>query len=184
MPLERRTRAILRRAEFGFFGVIVRTTVQTPRFWGAPFWSLVCRPVSEFHAVRRAGVCTFFFCVFRPLRTSCEIVGTVTPYMYVICMSLAGARERTRADLRFAIWTPPTEKPPLARSVLGRSAAAVTRSRLGRCAKNGRQGGHSARKTPTANGKRGPPAGSTGCRWSERVGHIGFGGGRRSVSRE
>src|SRR2546423_9162372 len=90
MPLDSRTRAILRRAEFGFFGVIVRTTVQTPRFWGAPFWSLVCRPVSEFHAVRRAGVSTFFFCVFRPLRTSCEIVGTVTPYMYV-----PGGRTRT-----------------------------------------------------------------------------------------
>src|SRR2546423_6795036 len=83
MPLERRTRAILRRAEFGFFGVIVRTTVQTPRFWGAPLASLVCRPVSEFQAVRRAGVSTFFFWSFRPLRTSCEIVGTVTPYMYV-----------------------------------------------------------------------------------------------------
>ena len=31
-----RTRAILRSAEFGFFGVIVRTCRQTPRFWGAP----------------------------------------------------------------------------------------------------------------------------------------------------
>src|SRR5437660_139168 len=145
MPFDRRTRAILRRAEFGFFGVIVRTTVQTPRFWGAPFWSLVCRPVSEFHAVRRAGVSTFFFCVFRPLRTSCEIVGTVTPYMYV-----PGGRTRTHpCGQSLAIWTSPTEKPPLARSVLGRSAAAVTRSRLGRCAKNGRRSGHSARKTPT-----------------------------------
>src|SRR5438445_6654604 len=79
MPFERRTRAILRRAEFGFFGVIVRTTVQTPRFCGAPFESLVWRPVSEFQVVRRAGVSTFFFCDFRPLRTSCEMVGTVSP---------------------------------------------------------------------------------------------------------
>jgi hypothetical protein len=31
---DRRTRAILRIAEFGFFGVIVRTWVQTPRFCG------------------------------------------------------------------------------------------------------------------------------------------------------
>src|SRR6266513_2908487 len=31
MPLVRRTRATFRRAEFGFFGVIVYTRVQTPR---------------------------------------------------------------------------------------------------------------------------------------------------------
>ena len=36
MPLVRRTRATLRRAEFGFFGVTVYTRVQTPRFCGAP----------------------------------------------------------------------------------------------------------------------------------------------------
>ncbi len=36
MPLVRRTRATLRSAEFGFFGVCVRTLVQTPRFWGEP----------------------------------------------------------------------------------------------------------------------------------------------------
>jgi hypothetical protein len=29
-----RTRAIFRSAELGFFGVEVRTAVQTPRFWG------------------------------------------------------------------------------------------------------------------------------------------------------
>jgi hypothetical protein len=28
------TRATLRIAEFGFFGVVVYTRVQTPRFWG------------------------------------------------------------------------------------------------------------------------------------------------------
>lgn len=31
MPLERRTRAILRKAEFGFLGVMVLTERQTPR---------------------------------------------------------------------------------------------------------------------------------------------------------
>src|SRR5258707_10010814 len=36
MPFESRTRATFRRAEFGFFGVIVLTTVQTPRFCGQP----------------------------------------------------------------------------------------------------------------------------------------------------
>src|SRR5262249_5752107 len=35
-PFESRTRATLRRAEFGFLGVIVLTTVQTPRFCGQP----------------------------------------------------------------------------------------------------------------------------------------------------
>jgi hypothetical protein len=37
MPFDNRTRAILRSAEFGFFGVMVRTCVQTPRFCGDPF---------------------------------------------------------------------------------------------------------------------------------------------------
>src|SRR3954470_11523916 len=36
MPLDRRTRATFRSAEFGFFGVIVFTTVHTPRFCGQP----------------------------------------------------------------------------------------------------------------------------------------------------
>src|SRR5437867_7618491 len=95
MPLVRRTRAIFRSAEFGFLGVIVRTTVQTPRFWGAPRRSLVWRPLSEFQVVRRAGVSTFFFCDFRPRRTSCEIVGTVTPSV----TSLRGTRTRQRGLL-------------------------------------------------------------------------------------
>src|ERR1051325_8801439 len=36
MPFVSRTRATLRSAEFGFFGVIVDTRVHTPRFCGAP----------------------------------------------------------------------------------------------------------------------------------------------------
>src|SRR5579863_10167853 len=36
MPLVRRTRATLRSAEFGFFGVCVYTRVQTPRRCGDP----------------------------------------------------------------------------------------------------------------------------------------------------
>jgi hypothetical protein len=32
MPLVNRTRATFRSAEFGFFGVVVYTRVQTPRF--------------------------------------------------------------------------------------------------------------------------------------------------------
>ena len=34
LPLDSRTRVIFRRAEFGFFGVIVLTCKQTPRFCG------------------------------------------------------------------------------------------------------------------------------------------------------
>ena len=55
MPFVRRTRAILRSAEFGFFGVIVFTCVQTPRFCGAP-WS--------------AGVLVLSRLDVRPLRMS------------------------------------------------------------------------------------------------------------------
>src|SRR5579871_1036143 len=60
MPFVSRTRAILRSAEFGFFGVIVETRVQTPRFWGAP-WS--------------AGVFVFSRFEVRPLRISWLTVG-------------------------------------------------------------------------------------------------------------
>src|SRR3954464_9186495 len=40
LPLERRTRAILRRAELGFFGVMVLTCRHTPRFCGEASRSL------------------------------------------------------------------------------------------------------------------------------------------------
>src|SRR3954467_6907631 len=60
MPLVRRTRATLRSAEFGFFGVVVYTRVQTPRRWGEPF---------------NAGVLVFSTLSSRPLRTSWLIVG-------------------------------------------------------------------------------------------------------------
>src|SRR5690554_5777890 len=64
-PPERRTRAILRSAEFGFFGVWVLTAVQTPRRWGEPF---------------RAGVLLFLATFLRPLRSSWLTVGrTITP---------------------------------------------------------------------------------------------------------
>src|SRR5438105_13599311 len=63
MPLVRRTRATLRRAEFGFFGVVVYTRVQTPRRWGAPF---------------SAGVLVLSDFDSRPLRTSWEMVGNGT----------------------------------------------------------------------------------------------------------
>src|SRR3712207_706026 len=60
MPLVRRTRATLRSAEFGFFGVVVYTRVHTPRRWGLPL---------------SAAVLVFATLSWRPLRTSCWIVG-------------------------------------------------------------------------------------------------------------
>src|SRR6478609_7355184 len=71
MPLVRRTRATLRSAEFGFFGVVVYTRVQTPRRWGEPF---------------SAGVLFFSTLSCRPFRTSCWIVGTVSPFS--VCQGL------------------------------------------------------------------------------------------------
>src|SRR3954462_6689514 len=64
-----RTRATLRSAEFGFFGVVVYTRVHTPRRWGAATFFL--RPLPDF----RPGVASFFFGAWRPLRTSWEVVG-------------------------------------------------------------------------------------------------------------
>src|SRR4029450_3387335 len=61
IPCVSRTRATLRSAEFGFFGVVVYTRVQTPRFCGAP---------------RSAGVFVFALGVLRPFRTSWLTVGT------------------------------------------------------------------------------------------------------------
>src|SRR3954451_2763832 len=60
-PLVSRTRATLRSAEFGFFGVLVYTRVHTPRRWGAPF---------------RAAVLALAGFGSRPLRTSGWMVGT------------------------------------------------------------------------------------------------------------
>src|SRR6476661_8964763 len=65
MPLDRRTRATLRRAEFGFLGVVVYTRVHTPRRCGAPLSAGVL-PLAGFDS--------------RPLRTNCWMVGTEEPF--------------------------------------------------------------------------------------------------------
>src|SRR5918997_5267778 len=65
----RRTRATLRSAEFGFFGVVVYTRVHTPRRCGAATFFL--RPLPDL----RPGVASFFVFGFRPFRTSWEVVG-------------------------------------------------------------------------------------------------------------
>src|SRR5258708_9494117 len=65
-----RTRATLRSAELGFFGVVVYTRVHTPRRCGAATFFL--RPLPDF----KPGVASFFLGATRPLRTSWEVVGT------------------------------------------------------------------------------------------------------------
>src|SRR5262245_59826411 len=64
IPFVRRTRATFRSAEFGFFGVDVKTRTHTPRFWGEP-WS--------------AGLSVFDRSLLRPSRTSWLTVGTRPP---------------------------------------------------------------------------------------------------------
>src|ERR1700722_3032213 len=64
-----RTRATLRRAELGFFGVVVYTRVQTPRRCGAA--TFFFRPLPDF----RPGVASFFFGAVRPLRINWLVVG-------------------------------------------------------------------------------------------------------------
>src|SRR5271154_5509071 len=63
----KRTRATLRKAEFGFFGVCVYTRMHTPRFSGQP---------------ASAGDFVFTRTFSRPIRTSCENVGTVVLFIY------------------------------------------------------------------------------------------------------
>src|SRR6266436_3172220 len=60
--LVKRTRATLRSAEFGFFGVCVYTRMHTPRFSGQPI---------------NAGDFVLTWTFSRPMRTNCENVGTV-----------------------------------------------------------------------------------------------------------
>src|SRR5450759_459721 len=79
MPLVSRTRATLRKAEFGFLGVVVYTRVQTPRRWGAATFFL--RPLPDL----RPGVASFFLGAVRPLRISWLVVG-------MRWQSVAGAR--------------------------------------------------------------------------------------------
>src|SRR5215211_5643706 len=69
IPLVSRTRATLRSAEFGFFGVVVYTRVHTPRRCGAAIRFL--RPWPDF----KPGVDTFFLGLVRPLRTSWLMLG-------------------------------------------------------------------------------------------------------------
>ena len=75
MVLVRRTRAIFRSAEFGFFGVIVRTWMHTPRFCGEPLPHSV-RLWRALYVQRSAGAFVFRVGFWRPRLTSWLIVGT------------------------------------------------------------------------------------------------------------
>src|SRR6266545_6299122 len=79
MPLVSRTRAILRSAELGFLGVIVRTCTHTPRLSGLPFGTEYRRWRSALKLKRSAGAAVFFLSFARPLRTSWLIVGNEVP---------------------------------------------------------------------------------------------------------
>jgi hypothetical protein len=70
VPLVRRTRAIFRRAEFGFLGVMVRTWTHTPRRCGEPTAAQVTRFFSVFWRQWSAGALLLALTGFRPFRIS------------------------------------------------------------------------------------------------------------------
>lgn len=77
MPLERRTLAILRSAEFGFFGVAVLTAVHTPLFCGdAVSIALLFKELKPFN---RAGAVALFSTVCLPFLTNWLNVGMNLP---------------------------------------------------------------------------------------------------------
>src|SRR3954447_25871189 len=81
-----RTRATLRSAELGFFGVVVYTRVHTPRRCGQPF---------------SAGVLLLLTLALRPLRTSCWIVGTGSASPF----GLAAALSSSSCICLLYVWT-------------------------------------------------------------------------------
>src|SRR5919199_1237898 len=99
MPLVNFTRATLRSAEFGFFGVVVYTRVHTPRRCGLPL---------------SAAVLVLATLSVRPLRTSCWIVGIDRLPMRGALLAVAGIVPREITARRpSAAWpsawlTPPT----------------------------------------------------------------------------
>src|SRR3954466_12579800 len=92
-----RTRATLRSAEFGFFGVVVYTRVHTPRRWGAATFFL--RPLPDF----RPGVESFFGLGLRPLRMSWLVVG-MRRRMLAGKIRPAAPGSRRRDGLQRVLW--------------------------------------------------------------------------------
>lgn len=120
MPFVNRTRATFRRAEFGFLGVTVRTTVQTPLLKGFFF---------------KAGDFDFTEGVDRPFLTSWLTVGIVPRFVALASLNFLflnkkplartqGLIHRVLIRLRVFFEPRPAEPPPLR---LTRSDAAMRR---------------------------------------------------------
>src|SRR5690625_1023536 len=77
MLLDKRTRAYLRKAEFGFLGVNVPTRIQTPRFCGE--FPCVNLFLNVLYPLFNAGESYFFGLLTRPLRINWLIVGIFFP---------------------------------------------------------------------------------------------------------
>src|SRR6266540_5822284 len=112
IPFVSRTRATFRSAEFGFFGVTVKTRVQTPRFCGAP---------------RSAGVLTFAFGAVRPFRTSWLTVGIG---LEVVLHSWRGLAHTTKGG---GAKPTPTQRGMVAKFDAARQTAAKCGFPPGRC---------------------------------------------------
>src|SRR6476659_10195295 len=109
----RRTRATLRSAEFGFFGVVVYTRVHTPRVCGAATRFL--RPLPDF----RPGVASFFVFGLRPLRTSWDVVGIRGPMVAALTGWLSDMRGSPRRPERRTNPGTPTDPGPDGRRPAG-----------------------------------------------------------------
>src|SRR6187431_2655920 len=88
MPLDRRTRATLRRAEFGFLGVVVYTRVHTPRRCGQE---------------SKALDLLLALIISRPFLTNCCIVGILYRLKFRTAKVMAG----TEKPKLFSVFLPP-----------------------------------------------------------------------------
>jgi hypothetical protein len=70
MPFDNRTRAIFRRAELGFLGVVVVTLRQTPRLKGPPMSEIALRRFKVFKTTFKAGALDFPLIAFLGFLTS------------------------------------------------------------------------------------------------------------------
>src|SRR5437016_14210096 len=102
MAFVSRTRATLRNAEFGFFGVCVYTRMHTPRFSGQP------ASAGDFVFIRTAS---------RPILTSCENVGTVVP-LFSCDRTAAHNRARSFSWLPQGAHTKSRERSPVLKGLL------------------------------------------------------------------
>ena len=91
IPLVSRTRATFLRAEFGFFGVEMKTRMQTPRLWGQPW---------------RAGLSVLDPVLSRPFRTNWLNVGKSKP------LFLAQKRSQNHLSAFDPTGNPKADRPP------------------------------------------------------------------------